>query len=267
MDIQWWCSAQGIPWSWDWRPYPGVWLFVLLLAVPYVRQLLRDIEVPVARRVSGVVGVLLVWIALDWPVGALGGGYLASVHMVQYLTLSLFAPALLVFGMPAAVERAVANRKPLLAVVSFLTHPVRSTVLFVATFLSTHAAPVTDSLMLTQWGSLALDMAWLVSSVFFWWPLVGRPPGREPLPPLHRIVSLMAGSVPHTPIAMWLILSSHPVYGVFELAPRVNNFDARMDQQLAGGLMLTLGGIFVIAMLTVIFFRMAGVRSAPDAAP
>ena len=31
--MQWWCAAQGVPWSWTWRPYPGVWLFIAALAI------------------------------------------------------------------------------------------------------------------------------------------------------------------------------------------------------------------------------------------
>ena len=29
--MQWWCAAQGVPWTWRWQAYPGVWLFVLAL--------------------------------------------------------------------------------------------------------------------------------------------------------------------------------------------------------------------------------------------
>ncbi len=255
MDIQWWCSADGVPWSWDWRAYPGVWLFILLLLTPYLREWDRSAVADVKRRAIGISGVLLVWIALDWPVGALGGGYLAGVHMVQYLLLSLFAPALLVAGLPDAFEKAIARRATLSRVLGFLTHPVRSTLLFVVVFLATHAVPVTDALMQSQSGSFVLDFAWLVSAILFWWPLTGRPPGRDSLPPIGRIMSLIGGAIPHTPIAMWLILSSHPVYATFELAPRVHNIDARMDQQIAGGLMLLIGGTFVFAMLTAIFFK------------
>ena len=31
--MQFWCSASGAAWTWTWRAYPGVWLFVLLLAL------------------------------------------------------------------------------------------------------------------------------------------------------------------------------------------------------------------------------------------
>ena len=46
-------------------------------------------------------GLLLVWAALDWPIGTLGGGYLASMHSVQWLMLSQVAPPFLILGAAA----------------------------------------------------------------------------------------------------------------------------------------------------------------------
>ena len=260
-DVQWWCSAQDLPWTWEWRPYPGVWLFVLAFAAAYLAPQLRG-RVPDDRtgvqRLAGFAGLATVWIALDWPVGALGGGYLASLHMVQYILLALVAPPLLVAGMPPATYAAIARRPWATRLVATLTHPIVAAVLFVATFLSTHTPRVADGLMATQAGAFALDFLWIATGVLFWWPLVGVPPGRRPLPPLGRIGTLIAGAVPHTPIAMWMILASYPLYGTFELAPRVYMFDARADQQLAGGIMLLAGGLYVLVMLSVIFLRWQG---------
>ncbi|HEU4630802.1 MAG TPA: cytochrome c oxidase assembly protein [Gemmatimonadaceae bacterium] len=263
--VQWWCSAQGVPWSWSWRPYPGVWLFMLLVAAAYLAPAWRTrasggdgATWPPVRRAAAIAGLVLLWISLDWPVGALGSGYLASVHMVQYILLSLVVPPLLVAGMPPATHAALARRRRLAAVVRALTQPLVAVALFIVTFLVTHAPPVTDALMATQLGSLVLDLAWLVTGVLFWWPLVGTPPGRRALPPPGRIACLIAGAVPHTPVAMWMILASYPLYATFELAPRVYGFDARADQQVAGGIMLVVGGLYVLGMLSAIFLRWQG---------
>ena len=261
--VQWWCSAQGVPWTWSWRPYPGVWLFMLLVAALYFAPVWRargtsSPAQPMVRRAAGIGGLILLWISLDWPVGALGGGYLASMHMVQYILLALVVPPLLVAGMPPATRAAIVRRPRLAALIHALTHPFAVVVLFILTFLVTHAPPVTDALMVTQLGSLVLDLGWLVTGILFWWPLVGTPPGRRPLPAPARIACLIAGAVPHTPLGMWLILSSYPLYATFELAPRVYGFDARADQQLAGGIMLLAGGLFVLGMLSAIFLRWQG---------
>jgi putative membrane protein len=260
--LQWWCSAQGVPWTWAWRPYPGVWLFMLAVAALYLGPAWRARGAadprPPLRRAAGWAGLALLWISLDWPVGALGGGYLASIHMAQYLLLALIVPPLLVAGMPPATHAAVERRPWLAAAVHALTKPLVAVALFMITFLATHAPPVTDALMATQLGSLFLDVTWLVTGILFWWPLVGTPPRRRTLPAPARIACLIAGAVPHTPIAMWMILASYPLYATFELAPRVYGFDARSDQQVAGGIMILVGGLFVLGMLTAIFMRWQG---------
>ena len=118
--MQWWCAAQGEVWEWAWRPYPGVWIFMLLLATGYLRLRKHAAERiqaagQEARRGSaaaGLAGLAFLWIALDWPIGALGAGYLASVHMFQYLLIALVAPPLLAgeLGQPARAQRSHMSR-------------------------------------------------------------------------------------------------------------------------------------------------------------
>ena len=85
--MQWWCAALGAPWVWRWRPYPGVWLFIALLGLAYWRLAGRGATR--GQRLCFGAGLLVLWSALDWPLGALGGGYLASVHMVQFLLIGI----------------------------------------------------------------------------------------------------------------------------------------------------------------------------------
>src|SRR5688572_20696553 len=119
--MQWWCAAVGSAWTWQWRAYPGVWAFVLLLAGAYVLlhrrfgagedpTLRRSAHSVGPRRCYAAAGVLALWIALDWPVGALGAGYLASLHTVQFLLIALIAPPFLLLGVPSAAWAALAAR-------------------------------------------------------------------------------------------------------------------------------------------------------------
>lgn len=260
--LQWWCSASGTPWTWSWQAYPGVWLFIALLAAGYWRLAYgtpeRAAERTPQRTVAAVAGLLLVWIALDWPVGALGGGYLASVHMVQYLVLALYAPPLLLYGLTPAAEAALARRPGVARAGRVLMHPVVAAVIFVGVLLATHAPRVTDTLMVTQAGSFLIDMLWLGSSLLFWWPIVGHPPGRPRLAPPFKIGQIFLGTVPHTPMAMWLMLADFPVYATYELAPPIPELTPKMDQQIAAGLMLLAGGLYVLGAVSMVFFRWHG---------
>ena len=260
--VQWWCAATGIPWTWQWQPYPGVWIFVLLLAVLYWRLAYGTAERRAGRTTgklaSAVAGLALVWIALDWPVGALGGGYLASLHTVQYLLLGVIAPALLALGLPDAAERDLAARPALARVGRVLFLPLTAILVYVGTFLATHAPRVSDALMVTQVGAFVIDTAWILAGLVFWWPIVGRPPGRPELAPPFKILQIFLGSLAHTPVAMWLMLAHYPLYATFELAPPFESLTPRMDQQIASGLMIMVGGLWVLCAISLVFFRWHG---------
>jgi putative membrane protein len=272
--MQWWCSAQGIAWSWTWRPYVGVWVMILALAVWYWRSYTRAVRewegvhprLRAPRVVASLAGIALLWIALDWPIGTLGAGYLASVHMVQFFLIAMIAPALLVWGWPpsaldtsnvdvSAPARSDTRTNPLRSLVDALTHPVVAIVIFVGVVSVTHAPPVVDSLMASQIGSFALDMAWLIAGIVFWWPLIGGPFGRPPLRTPLNIAFIFASSLSHTGVSMYLLLARFPVYSTYELAPPITGISKLTDQDLAGGLMLLGGAAIVLGAISVLFFK------------
>lgn len=296
MQFQWWCAAQTAAWEWAWRPYPGVWIFIALLAVCY-GALLRRAERMTgeaaggARVASFAAGLLFLWLALDWPIGALGAGYLASVHMVQFLLIGMIAPPLLLWGLPPAgltawlegdaaraaegtgEDRdlpgtggaAVARAPRLAAVLRFVTHPIVALVTFNAIVGATHTAAVNDTLMVSQLGSFAIDIAWLAGGLIFWWPVAAAAPARPNFHALLKICYLIALAIAMTPVFLYLTFSDHPVYAVYELAPRVNGIDALADQRVAGLIMKVVGGFILMGVLSVLFFRWA-TRAGDDMA-
>ncbi|MEP7065249.1 MAG: cytochrome c oxidase assembly protein [Gemmatimonadota bacterium] len=262
MNVQWWCSARGLPWRWQWTPYPGVWIAVLALGAAYARWS-KPLDsgtsangVSAARRIGGWIAVLLVWLTLDWPGGPLGTGYLASVHGAQFLSLAMIGPPLLLRGIDPDRVRALLDRSPGTArIVGFATKPLFAMIAFTIVMLATHAPGAVDVLMRSQLGAFALDIAWFISGLAFWWPVVLDAPVREHFGPPMRMLYLFAGTQAHLYLAMWLLLADLPVYGIYELAPRVTSLSALEDQQVAGGLLLTIGGTYVLAVISVVFFR------------
>ena len=256
--MQWWCSAQGVAWSWTWQPYVGVWLFVLALALAY-RLLVRRTPPREDRRrrraASWYGGVLLLWLALDWPVGALGAGYLASVHMLQFLLIAMAAPPLLLYGLPTPALRALARRRRVEPALRFLTNPIAAILLFNAVVVATHWPSVVDTLMASQLGSFSLDMAWLAAGLLFWWPLVCEVPSRPRFSDVARVGYLIANTIFLTAPFAFLTFAELPFYATYELAPPVSGLPTRTDQQLAGLLMKLGGGAILWTAVTVLFFR------------
>lgn len=243
-DIQWWCSATGVQWTWSWRAYPGVWLSAL--ATFYCIRW---------SSWANAAGALPVWIALDWPIGPLGTGYLASVHAVQFIALGMVAPPLLLAGTSAFWQARLAAtrlRRPLLLTL----HPVVAGVLFTIMMGATHMPSVVDALMARQLGAMFLDLAWLASGLLFWWPVVV--PIHDWFTPPLRMFYLFFGTQAHLLIAMWLLNATFPVYATYELAPRVLPLSALTDQRLAGAVMIALAEPVVLAAISIVFFRWVG---------
>lgn len=254
--MTWWCSARGGPWDWAWQAYPGVWLLVAIITASYFWQLHRLAEPGAGRRAPVfLLGILLVWLAADWPLGPLGAGYLASVHTVQWLLFSLAAPPLLLAGLPPGMLRRWVARAWRRRVTRFLTRPLVAFAVFNIVLVATHLPAAVDVLAVTQLGSFAMDMAWLGAGMLFWWQVLGPLPELDPMPYPGRIVFLLANVFVPTVPAAFLTFADYPIYAVYELAPRVTALSATQDQQLAGLTMKIVGGLWIFGTASVLFFR------------
>lgn len=253
--MQWWCSASGVAWEWVWRAYPGVWLFVLALGWSYWR--LRRRGGPGERRPwSGAAafgGVFSVWIALDWPLGTLGGGYLLWAHTGQFLLLAMIAPPLLLYGLPTTVVQRVAAGGLRPRLLDNALQPLPAAVTFSAVVLATHIPTIVDGLMVYQVGAFVLDLAWIISGLMFWWPIFGAPPGRRLLSAPARIGYLLVGTFMHMGVGIIMTVIPYPLYTVYEFAPPVGLLRVD-DQQRAGGLMLGAGTLIVLTALMVLVY-------------
>ena len=254
--MRWWCSARGIAWTWTWRPYLGVWLFVALLGAAYLRLARQPPATPDPlgrwRARAAVLGLVLLWGLLDWPLGALGAGYLESVHMGQFLGLAFVVPGLLVWALPPDWEQrpGLLPRGPWAKV----TQPLPAILDFTAIAFLTHLPVVVDALMVTQWGSIVLDLTWLAAGAAFWWPVLRR----GPLGAAGRLGYTLAGTTAHMGVGMFMALAPFPLYRIYELAPPIAHIDPLDDQQRAGGMMMfgdVLIGLGAAAVLVWLWAR------------
>ncbi|HEX9729310.1 MAG TPA: cytochrome c oxidase assembly protein [Gemmatimonadales bacterium] len=243
-NLRWWCGPGSGAWDWTWQPYAGVWLFVALLTVAYARHLrslprIAGTDRRATRAQIGYFagGVFCLWAALDWPLGPLGAGYLASIHMVQFLLTGVTAPALLLLALPAATFARLDNSRRTFAVLDALVHPLPAFFLFNIVMTVTHWPTVVDVVMGTPAGSFAVDMIWLTTGLVFWWPVICPVPSRTNFGTMHKVIYLVLNAVVIRPPFVLLLFSQFPAYRKFELAAPIPGTDALADQQFAGGLM------------------------------
>ncbi len=279
--MTWWCSATGALWTWTWRAYPGVWLFVGLLLAWYWWAVRRPGGQAVSWNVEGSVlgrgatdrltawppaqhwawyltGLACVWLALDWPIGALGAGYLASIHTVSYILLALVAPPCLILGIPRAVQLQGLGNPVLGPILRLAARPWFALTLFNVVLFLTHIPDVLDGLMSSQIGALLIDMGWLVGGLALWWPVMGPSPELVTIRRPMKMAYLFASTLPPIIPSAFLTFAQYPLYATYELAPRVFPIlTAQQDQQVAGLLMKLVGDLPVWFAFGVIFFRWA----------
>jgi putative membrane protein len=236
--MTWWCAATRVPWSWQPRAYPGVWVFVAGLALAGVLAARRSGMRPSGRQAAAWWGGLAaLWVASDWPVGTLGSGYLASAHMLQYFLYTFVAAPLLVLAVPEALARRGLARARLYRAYRALSRPLVAGAIANVVLVTTHAPVTVDLFRSNQLGSFVLDLAWLAGGLALWLPVCGPIPEAKPSYPARAVyLFFAAGLVPMVP-GGFLTFADFPLYSTYELAPRVGGIHPLEDQQVAGALM------------------------------
>jgi putative membrane protein len=265
--MNWWCSASDAAWRWEWQAYPGAWLAMALLVAVYLR-LWRTAPppgpLPRERFYLGA-AVVAIWISIDWPVGALSAGYLSWVHTVKYLLISLIGPPLLLLAIPDAHLRRW-RAGPRGRLLHLAAHPVLALAVFNLILFVTHLPAVVDGMKRSQLGNFTVDLSWLIGGLALWWPVVA-PDGIARIGPPMKMGYLFLSTLPPTILSASLTFAKHPIYALFELAPRVPGLDvpALADQQLSGLIMKVIGDPILWLGMGIVFFRWAR-RERPAAA-
>ncbi|MES2123626.1 MAG: cytochrome c oxidase assembly protein [Gemmatimonadota bacterium] len=253
--MQWWCSATGLPWSWSWQWYPGVHLLLLLIGAGWW-LLGRAQEWRVRPTRWFVIGWIGLLVTLDWPIGKLGAGYLASVHTLQFLVLTLVVAPSLLRGIPVeGWDRLAPDGSRAWKVLSFFARALPGLLAYNILVVATHFPSVVDGAMTSQLGSMVIDLSWLLAGMLLWWPILA-PARFVRLGVFGKMAYLFGATVVPTIPAMMMVFSDWPLYRLYELAPRVSaHFTANQDIQLAGLTMKLLGDLPIWVATAVIFYR------------
>ncbi len=163
------------------------------------------------------------------------------------------------------MARRISEKLRIYRVLRFVSRPLFAAIAVNVVLLATHAPIVVDNVRTTQMGGFVLDMIWLVGGLVLWMPLISPLPELvHPSYPVRMIYIFVAAGVFAMIPGGFLTFSSFPLYRTYELAPRIHNFGALNDQQLAGAIM-KIGNIPVVwTVIAVLFFKWATIdRDGP----
>jgi putative membrane protein len=193
-------------------------------------------------------GMGIAVLALLTPMDLFGMNFLFTVHMTQHLLLSLVAPPLVIIGTPTWIFRHLFAARWSKRSLKWLTHPFVASALFNGNIWLWHA-PILLYLMMAQPGlHLLSSLLYLVTGLFFWWPLLSplEEEGRA-LALGGKLAYLFFSDMPMMLLGAGLAFSP-PVYSM-PMGPQVSMPVPVGDQQLGGLLMWIGGGLFLYVVV------------------
>ena len=245
----------------------GLVVVALLIAI-YVRAVRvlarRGYRVPRGQQIAWYVGVALIAVGLLGPLDHLAQTLLTA-HMAQHLLIAdLAAPFLLAgartpvlyFIPPKSLLVKLARRRRLRAAFRFVRRPLVALPLFVVILYTWHFAFAFQAALRHGWVHALQHESFLLGALLVWWPAIE--PMRRPMPgELWKGGYIFAARMLSMFLGMAFIVSRHPAYSWYADTGRTHGLSPLSDQQLAGGLMLSVDIIVMVAALAYFFWQAA----------
>ncbi len=255
-------GAVGDPDFWRFVPHPEVWLLVVGVTVLYfyAARVIGPKVVPAgtpsvtrSQRRWFVFGMLMMWLAADWPMHDVGEQYLYLVHMLQHTLLTFVIPPALLLATPEWLARLVLGRGAVDRWVHKLARPVPAALVFNALTLLLHWQVVVNTASTNGLFHYALHTAIVVSAFLFWMAVCGPLPELRISVPSQMLYLFITSIVPTVPGA-WLIFAEGAVYEVYDKPARLFGISVTTDQQIAGAIMKLGAGTYLWVIIAVLFF-------------
>ena len=251
---------------------PAVLLTIAVAEFLYLRALRvlgrRGVAVPLGQRLAWHAGIALWTVGLVSPIDSLGDDLL-SFHMAQHLLIADLGAPLLLAGARHPVLMFLLPRPALVTLARWragrrafrvLRRPLVAVAVYVAVLYTWHFSFAFEAAVRYPAVHALQHASFVAIGVLVWWsalePKRSRVPGQ-----LWKVPYLLGARMAGMFLGMGFVLIRVPVYpGVYGAGERELGLSALHDQQLAGGMMVTLD-ILIMAFALCFFF----LRSAQDA--
>jgi putative copper resistance protein D len=247
--------------AWHPQPVPVLPLIAGLLLAGYVWGVVvlrrRGVHWPAQHSAWWVAGVASILLATATGLDGYGME-LFSVHMVQHMILSMLSPLFLVLGapvtlllraLPTGAGRQGRVRRGLLRllhtrVLTALTHPAVTFVLFMLSLYGLYFTPIFDALMSTWWGHNLMLVHFLLVGFLYFWALLGVDPnprmarrGPRTLPgPMVSVIEVAATAPLHAFFGVAVMMSTTLLVHFYAMAMPGWGVVPLADQATGGGI-------------------------------
>lgn len=242
--------------------HPSVAIGIIVLMAAYICAALCSVRKVTPKHWFWFVVAVAVTIFTLGPVDEWAERRCFTMHMLQHFSQTFIIPPLILLAMPASMFRPWVLSKWVRPFAEFFTRPLVAFLLFTAVFVIAHNPPVFDLMCRDENVHIAVHLAFMVSGVVLWWPIL------SPLPELPRlsypmqIFYVFLLMIPMTAVAAPITLAYSVVYPWYLEGAHPWGLKP-MDDQILGGLLMWIGqGTYLMCVFTVIFFQWS--RRADD---
>jgi putative membrane protein len=252
-------EAVGV---WRFQIHPEVWLLLGGLTVLYVyaaRVVGPKVVGPgepvltTRNKVCAVIGIVLLWVASDWPMHDIGEQYLYAVHMVQHTLLTLVVPPLALLATPRWLADLILGQGKVRRVIRALSLPVVAGVAYNAMVIASHWPALVNASVENGIVHYLVHVVLVFTAVMMWLPVCGPiEEWRMGIP--GRMIYLFCMSVVPTVPGGWMTFAENAVYSAYDTPTRAFGISVQDDQQAAGVFMKLAAGSWLWFLITCQFF-------------
>lgn len=238
----WWAILE--PW----------WLVLFLFLYICYRKWVPGVDRQMRRY--ALLTLLLFYVVVGSPLAVPAERHLFfSAYMFQQSLLCLVIPPLLLKSFPLSSLRPYLWHYFVKKICRGLTHPITTTVLFNVGFSVVHVPFIFHQLLYLPSLFFLIHVFIFLSAVLMWWSILSPLPELNQLTEGQRIAYIFINGVALSPLCIFLLLSSSPLYPAYAHKLFYPSFTAVYDQQLAGGLLKSIQLTSYGIALGVIVFR------------
>lgn len=246
-----------------WEPQTEAWLLVAAVIgfATYTAKVIQPKAVaageqPITKSQERwfITGLILLWLASDWPIHTIGEKYLYSVHMVQHMIITFVVPPVFLLATPAWLLRLMVGKGRFEHFFRKASKPLISAVVYNLLVILSHWSTAVEFSVLNGPIHFTLHLALFFSAILAWMPVVSPAPEYRTTPPAAMVHLFLLSVIPTIP-GGWLANAEGVVYPVYDRPDRLWGISVRDDQQMAGVIMKVVGGLYLWSIIAVIFFK------------
>lgn len=277
--------AEAVARSWTLPLWPT--LGVVAMGVLYWRgwrlaRLTRPRELPAWRAACFFSGLLFLWLALASPLDALNP-FLLVAHMTQHILLMSVAPPLLLLGNPVVpvlrglprslVREELApwmHSRALQWLQRILSSAFFGWIAMDVLVVVWHLPAAYELALRSNFWHQAEHGCFFFTSLAFWWFVIRPWPNRIRTTRWAIVPYLFFSHMVLFLVGLVIAISGEVVYPSYEHVPRLFGLSAMTDQALAGGEMIFVGMVVMLASLVPLLMQLVSeprpARAAPEIA-